>query len=239
MIENILELVLGNALETAILLVAGLLLGVLFSWLYWRGQVSKREGRIKDLETSVEGKDADLKDSEKRLKEREKEIESLNTQLGQRVESIRGLTLQIGEKDESIDLLKKEAADLEKKSRDSVARAEGAEARVGELEKSLEEMEREAASLKARMRAMQDDFTCIVGIGPKVSSVLRSAGISTFAKLASADVSGIREILEAENPNLLRLTDPSTWPEQARMASEGDWEALSALQDSLKGRRRA
>ena len=48
----------------------------------------------------------------------------------------------------------------------------------------------------------------------------------------------IREILEAENPNLLRLTDPSTWPEQARMAADGDWEALSALQNDLKSARR-
>jgi hypothetical protein len=69
--------------------------------------------------------------------------------------------------------------------------------------------------------------------------LLRLAGINTFVKLASADVKRIREILETENPNLLRLTDPSIWPEQARLASEGDWEGLSALQDSLKESRRA
>lgn len=225
--------------EVAILLIVGLLVGVLISWLYWRGQVSKREDYIEDLESSIEGKDVDLKDLEKLQQEKEAELMSLNTQLSQREETIRDLTVQIEERDDSINLLKVEVADLEKQNQDSITRAEGAEVRVGELEKSLEEKEREVAALKARSRAMQDDFAYITGIGPKVSAVLRSARINTFAQLAATDVNKIRDILEAENPNLLRLTDPSTWPEQARMAAEEDWEALQALQDSLKESRRA
>ena len=85
---------------------------------------------------------------------------------------------------------------------------------------------------------MQDDLTHIVGIGPKVSSVLRLAGIDSFTKLGSINLNKLKKILEAENPNLLRLTDPSTWPEQAKLTSEEDWEALSTLQESLKGSRR-
>ena len=86
---------------------------------------------------------------------------------------------------------------------------------------------------------MQDDFTHIMGIGPKVSSVLRSSGVTTFAKLAATEIDKIMEILEDENPSLLRLTDPSTWSEQANLASEGDWEALAVLQENLKESRRA
>ena len=379
MIERFLNLVLANTLEVAILLVAGLLLGILVSLLYWRAQVNEREEQIIDLETSVETKDTDmknmrvraqdllnqrkkeiesqntqlkdyedrlneeekkvevlntqLKDHENLLNEREKRTDLLNTQLGQRDEKIQNLTQQISEKDESINQLKKEAADLEKslktqlkeyenrlnelekgidvlntqlkdyenllnerekrtdllntqlgqrdeniqdlnkqiiqkdesinqlkkeaadldeKNQETVTRAEGAEAKAGELEKSIEELEKsleeqersreeqeqETASLQARIQAMQDDFTHIMGIGPKVSSVLRSAGINTFTKLASTDIDKITEILEEENPSLLRLTDPSTWSEQARLASEGDWEALTALQENLKESRR-
>jgi predicted flap endonuclease-1-like 5' DNA nuclease len=113
--------------------------------------------------------------------------------------------------------------------------AEEAETRVEVLMKSLEDNQQETASLQKRMSAMQDDFTYILGIGPKVSSILRQAGINTFMKLASTNENRIREILEAENPSLLRLTNPSTWSEQARMASEEDWEGLSAFQNSLKG----
>ncbi len=365
MIEGFLELVLGHVFEVAILLVAGLLLGILMSLLYWRGQVSEREDQIMDLETSVETKDSDMKnmrvraqdllnqrkkeiesldtklkdydkvfenqknaidvlntqlkdydillnerekradlletqlgqrdeniqdlnqqitekdesinllkkeaaDLEKSLKtqlkeyenrlnelekgidvlntqlkdyeillnEREKRADLLNTQLGQRDENIQDLNQQVSEKDESINLLKKEAADLDNMYKESVTRTEDVEVKVGELEKSLEEQAQETASLQARMHAMQDDFTYITGIGPKVSSVFRFAGINTFAKLASADIDKITKILEDENPNLLRLTDPSTWSEQARLASEGDWEALTVLQDSLKESRR-
>ena len=99
-------------------------------------------------------------------------------------------------------------------------RAASAEDSLGDLEESFKEMKQEFSSQKARMRAMQDDLTYIVGIGPKVSSILRSAGINTFAKLGSEDVNRIMEILETKNRNILRLIDPATWPEQARMASK-------------------
>ena len=99
--------------------------------------------------------------------------------------------------------------------------------RVAELDASILEKESDVASLKARMELMQDDLTIISGIGPKVSFVLRSARIDTFRKLASTSVKKIREVLEAENPNLLRLIDPLDWPDQARLAAEGNPGALT------------
>jgi predicted flap endonuclease-1-like 5' DNA nuclease len=80
-----------------------------------------------------------------------------------------------------------------------------------------------------------DDLTKIEGIGPKIAALLQGAGITTFYELAETDVERIGALLkEAE----LRLADPSSWPEQARLAAEGDWDGLQALQDSLKGGRR-
>jgi predicted flap endonuclease-1-like 5' DNA nuclease len=87
--------------------------------------------------------------------------------------------------------------------------------------------------------AAPDDLKVVEGIGPKIASVLRTAGVETFAQLAAADVDRLKEILEAADPNLLRLADPTTWPEQARLAAGGEWEALEKLQDELKGGRRA
>jgi predicted flap endonuclease-1-like 5' DNA nuclease len=209
--------------------------------------VAADEDRIENLETSLEVKDAEINEfrtrSQQSMNEREKQIESLNTQvknyekvleerekavdklyniIGQRDKNILDLTQKIDEKDRSIDRVNSEIAVLDQKKRDSVYQAESAEAKVGELEIMLKGKEKEVASLTARMGIMQDDFTCIVGIGPKVSSVLKSAGINTFEKLGSTEVSRIREILDNENPNLLRLVNPETWPEQARMVSEGD-----------------
>ena len=84
-----------------------------------------------------------------------------------------------------------------------------------------------------------DDLKRIEGIGPRFSSVLQAAGIMTFAQLAAATPEGLEQILEAEDPRLSRLADPTSWPEQAALAAVGDWEALAALQETLKGGRRA
>jgi predicted flap endonuclease-1-like 5' DNA nuclease len=84
-----------------------------------------------------------------------------------------------------------------------------------------------------------DDLKRIEGIGPKLASVLGEAGILSFATLADTEVSRLEQILEEADPRLLRLANPGTWPEQAALASAGDWEALEALQNELKGSRRS
>ena len=84
-----------------------------------------------------------------------------------------------------------------------------------------------------------DDLTRIEGIGPKIASVLQAAGVPTFAQLAETDVTRLEEILEAESPRLRWLADPSTWTEQAALAETGEWEALQALQGTLKRGRRS
>ncbi len=81
-----------------------------------------------------------------------------------------------------------------------------------------------------------DDLTIIEGIGPKIASVLQAAGITSFAKLAQANGERLEQILHEAG---LRLADPSTWGEQARLAGEGKMEELKTLQDSLKGGRQA
>lgn len=79
-----------------------------------------------------------------------------------------------------------------------------------------------------------DDFTRIEGIGPKISSILHEAGIQTFAQLADTPVPQLHAILTGK----IRIFFPDTWPEQAKLAAKGDWEALKQLQAGLKGGRR-
>jgi predicted flap endonuclease-1-like 5' DNA nuclease len=83
-----------------------------------------------------------------------------------------------------------------------------------------------------------DDLKRIEGIGPKIAGVLQKAGVLTFAQLAETEVDGIKRILEESDPRLLRVARPATWPEQAKLAAAGDWEALATLQSELKGGRR-
>lgn len=80
-----------------------------------------------------------------------------------------------------------------------------------------------------------DDLTVIEGIGPKISGLLQTAGITTFAQLAATEVSRLTQIVREAK---LSLADTRTWPEQAALAAAGDWEKLKTLQDELKGGRR-
>ena len=80
-----------------------------------------------------------------------------------------------------------------------------------------------------------DDLTIIEGIGPKISGILREAGLNTFQKLSETPPHRIAEILKAAGINLF---DASTWPEQAALISEGKWVELKALQDKLIAGRR-
>jgi len=83
----------------------------------------------------------------------------------------------------------------------------------------------------------KDDLRKIEGIGPKIASLLNEAGIKTFKELAKTKNKKLVEILEAAGKRY-RMHDPATWPEQAKLAADGKWEQLEALQKELKGGRR-
>ena len=81
-----------------------------------------------------------------------------------------------------------------------------------------------------------DDLKRIEGIGPKVSSLLNEAGIFTFAQLADAEVPRLKSIVDEAG---LTMMNPVSWPDQARVAASGDWDALAKLQEGLKAGRHA
>ncbi|MCA0152534.1 50S ribosomal protein L21 [Winogradskyella vincentii] len=85
------------------------------------------------------------------------------------------------------------------------------------------------ATKKATGKA--DDLKKIEGIGPKIASTLVEGGISTFAELAKAKPEAISEIIAGVRGN--HVTD--TWPAQAKLAADGKWDELKALQDKLDG----
>lgn len=84
----------------------------------------------------------------------------------------------------------------------------------------------------------EEDLTRIEGIGPKISGVLKKAGIRTFKDLSDTNSLRLTQILtEAGIP--LGLANPESWPEQARLAAEGRWEDFDALKERLNRGRRA
>ena len=228
----------SEQIYTALLPVAGLAAGTVITYIFGQRKVSQRDDHIEELEGTVKTRNNKIKSLNKSLKEHETTLESLNTDLSQRDTTIQDLEEQVRERDEHVDAANADIAELRRQNQETMDRAVRVETRLSELQKLTQEREQEITTLKAKERAMQDDFSYLDGVGPKISAILRSAGVKTFAKLAAKEVDDLREILVAENPSLLRLSDPTTWPEQAGMAAEGRWENLKALQEHLKERRR-
>ena len=81
-----------------------------------------------------------------------------------------------------------------------------------------------------------DDLRSLEGIGPKVSKILNSAGIHSFADLAKANDKEVDRVLDEAG---LQMMDSAGWVEQAKLAAKGDTQGLMKLQDELKGGRRA
>lgn len=82
-----------------------------------------------------------------------------------------------------------------------------------------------------------DDLTLIEGIGPKIKMLFHNAGITTWYQLSQKTPDQLNEILLKSDLGL-QMHDPLTWPEQARLAHNAEWEKLKTWQDELKGGRK-
>jgi len=126
-------------------------------------------------------------------------------------------------------------------SRDTLARVHeqlaAREAEIRQLQTSLADAHSHLAERSNSRLVMagpeSQGLEKIEGIGPKISKLLNARSIYTLADLAGANPEELQQCLEEAGPQY-RLANPATWPEQARLAAEGNLEALDALQTSLK-----
>ena len=79
-----------------------------------------------------------------------------------------------------------------------------------------------------------DDLKVVEGIGPKCEEALKAGGIGSWKELADSTPDKIREILAEAEGNFSGQV-PDTWPEQAQMAVDQEWEKLEKWQDELDG----
>lgn len=93
---------------------------------------------------------------------------------------------------------------------------------------------KEKPEAKKAVKAESDDLTKIEGIGPKAAEALSNAGIDSYAKLAKANADKIKEILTEASSRMAHL-DPGSWPKQAKMAADGNWDELQDWQEKAKG----
>ncbi len=80
----------------------------------------------------------------------------------------------------------------------------------------------------------QDDLKVVEGIGPKIEQLFHNFDIKTWAALGSTSVEKCQEVLNSGGKRY-EIHKPGTWPEQAKLASEGKWQKLKTWQDSLDG----
>ena len=216
--------------------IVGFILGLLIAWFYWRRQSAEYEEQIRGLRAALKSNEANLLDLKTRLQQQEANLGSIRNQLARSEQARHDLTAQLKDRDQTIGKLERMVGERDVQIRDLAVRAQKVEAGNGGQSALFSEKERELSSLKPEATPPQpDDLQRIEGIGPKISAVLQMVGITTFAQLAATEVSRLQQILENKR---WTFTDPATWPEQARLAAAGDWQALEVLQGELKGGRR-
>ena len=80
----------------------------------------------------------------------------------------------------------------------------------------------------------ENDLKIVEGIGPKIEQLFLSAGISTWKKLSETSVADCQAVLNGGG-EAFKVHNPGTWPEQAKLAYEGQWKKLLEWQDKLDG----
>ena len=77
----------------------------------------------------------------------------------------------------------------------------------------------------------KDELTKIAGIDAEVESILNKAGILTWDDIGNTRTSVFADIVKNAAPTAEYI---STWQEQAKLASKGEWEQLEKLQKKVK-----
>ena len=78
-----------------------------------------------------------------------------------------------------------------------------------------------------------DDLKLIEGIGPKIETLFKADGITSWHELSKANVERLQGVLDAAGPRY-KVQDPASWPRQAGLLAKGKWTDFKALTDKLK-----
>lgn len=118
--------------------------------------------------------------------------------------------------------------------KEAKAKADKTAAKKEEAATETEAPAKKEKKAVAKVADGADDLKKVEGIGPKIAEILQSKGINTFADLADTTVETLKAHLD-EAGSRYRMHDPTTWPQQSKLAADGKWDELAVLQDELKG----
>ncbi|MCB0034934.1 MAG: hypothetical protein KDE51_12965 [Anaerolineales bacterium] len=227
-------------LDLASLLIGFFVGVVVMLVIYTRSRGAAYEAQIAELVDSIGSTEASLTAAQGEASEAQKELKAANRELkkaqkaadkaDQLAADLAAAKGQVGELESKLSACEAQVVELE---------SQAAAPQLGVLSAAEDgdEAAEDGISIELPREPKPDDLQIVEGIGPKIAELLIAAGIYDLADLATAAVDKLQAVLEAAGSRY-KLAEPSTWPEQAALASKGEMEALQKLQDELKGGRR-
>jgi len=175
-----------------------------------------------------------IKKHQKKIAKKEGKIDALNTRIKKFKKSLR----------EREDVAKKKKVNKSKteikKEKSLIPETEKKLSKVKKTEKTLVPVTKEKLSkpFKKKLKEVPvqsepEDLKVIEGIGEKTEKVLKENGIRNYLELANCSSETLDDIVRGAFPNY-RLFNTLTWPEQALLAHNGQWEELKKLQEKLQ-----
>ncbi len=79
----------------------------------------------------------------------------------------------------------------------------------------------------------QEDLTKILGVTPKIQTLLKSESVTTYHELGKCTMKKLLLILDIAN-NTKKINFYTTWVKQAKLAAADKWDELSELQKKIE-----
>ena len=203
-----------------------------------RAELDAQEARIAATAADLQARSSDLRS-------REAEIARLATLIGRAEstaahnrEAIADRDARLAERQAEIDRLSaqvnavRDASGLSQEpTGPTTGEIEGLAVAVEETGAYVEVPDAAAADPEPPEPPEDDDLERIEGVGPRIGTALREAGIRTFNDLADADTETLQGALE--HAGLRFAPSLPTWGPQARLLADGDEEGFSRLTEAL------
>jgi predicted flap endonuclease-1-like 5' DNA nuclease len=230
----------------------GVLLGWLVEWLidffFWRRKLRASQETTPRLQTQLDSKQARCSELEALVTSLRASLRAKEDELSVTADQRAGAQAEVQNLRERLATQETLVADCEKalRARESELAAlseglsspesplEAGRAVYGDSAVRVQALHVQGTEAKAAapVAVEPDDLRVIEGIGPKIADILNSSGILTFAQLADTPVSTLQGILR-DAGSRFRIANPTSWPQQARLAAEEKWDELKELQDRL------
>lgn len=255
-------------MQTLLAVVLGTVVGWLTDWLLFRrtlesetgtlrNELKIAQGQAKDMERKAEAHSAeittlrekltaaqasdDVTTMKSELNAANKEVASLKRDLKYAARKVTLLQQELDAKSTELEDLRTQLdvaqTDVQDVTMDNTLLIEVADVEDIAIEMPHTDVVMEEASTSAaHVTGEPEDLERIEGIGPKTKQVLLENGVLTFAHLASGTPEELAALLK--EGGFKGVAHTQTWPEQAALASEGRWDELKRLQDTLVAGRR-